>query len=155
MTDSLILRDYSPADCTQLIDLFEQTVQQINSRDYSPEQIAAWTGGVDPQKWNQSFLEHQTLIAEKDHLIVGFADLNDQKHLLDRLYVAADHQQEGIATALCDALEKACSHPVIQTEASITARPFFEKRGYHVVKEQQVCRKGILLTNFRMEKSLS
>ena len=31
-------------------------------------------------------------------------------------------------------------------------RPFFEKRGYRVVKEQQVERQGILLTNYVMEK---
>ncbi len=38
----------------------------------------------------------------------------------------------------------------ITTHASITARPFFEKRGYRPVKEQQVERKGILLTNYVM-----
>lgn len=40
----------------------------------------------------------------------------------------------------------------IITHASITARPFFEKRGYRVVKEQQVNRQGILLINYVMEK---
>ena len=40
----------------------------------------------------------------------------------------------------------------IVTHVSITARPFFEKRGYRVVKEQQVERRGIRLTNFVMEK---
>jgi putative acetyltransferase len=36
--------------------------------------------------------------------------------------------------------------------ASITAKPFFQKRGYVVVKGQQVERQGILLTNFVMKK---
>ena len=36
--------------------------------------------------------------------------------------------------------------------ASITARPFFEQRGYRVVRQQQVERGGVLLTNFVMEK---
>jgi len=40
----------------------------------------------------------------------------------------------------------------IVTHASITARPFFEKRCYKVVLEQQVERRGVLLTNFVMEK---
>ena len=39
-----------------------------------------------------------------------------------------------------------------EVAASITARPFFEKRGYRVIREQQVERKGILLTNYVMEK---
>ena len=40
----------------------------------------------------------------------------------------------------------------ILVHASITARPFFEKRGYRVIKEQKVERQGVLLTNFVMEK---
>ena len=39
------------------------------------------------------------------------------------------------------------------THASITARPFFEKRGYQVLRAQQVERRGILLTNYIMEKT--
>ena len=61
-------------------------------------------------------------------------------------------QGEGIASAVCDQLEKAVSADRITTHASITAKPFFEKRGYRMVKEQQVSRKGILLTNYVMEK---
>ena len=37
-------------------------------------------------------------------------------------------------------------------ETGYLDRPFFEKRGYRVVKEQQVERQGILLTNYVMEK---
>ena len=69
---------------------------------------------------------------------------------LDHLYVHKDHQREGIASGLCDKLE-AHVPGNIRTHASITARPFFQKRGYKVIKEQQVERQGILLTNFVME----
>uniref|UniRef100_UPI0028AC98D4 GNAT family N-acetyltransferase n=1 Tax=Tissierella praeacuta TaxID=43131 RepID=UPI0028AC98D4 len=70
---------------------------------------------------------------------------------LDRLFVHKDYQGKGVATAICDRLEKAVQKKVI-THASITARPFFEKRGYKVIKEQQVERQGIVLANFIMEK---
>ena len=53
------------------------------------------------------------------------------------------------ATAICDQLEQAVGGS-ITTHASITARPFFEKRGYQVAKEQQVERQGIFLTNYVM-----
>lgn len=42
----------------------------------------------------------------------------------------------------------------ITTHASITAKGFFESRGYKAIKEQQVERGGVLLTNFIMEKML-
>lgn len=40
----------------------------------------------------------------------------------------------------------------ITTHASITAKPFFLHRGYHVMKEQEGLRGGIALTNYVMEK---
>ena len=90
-------------------------------------------------------------MAELDGQIVGFGDLDVERGYLDRLYVHRDHQGEGIATALCGALERAASGP-ITTHASITARPFFEGRGYRVLREQQVERRGVWLTNYVMGK---
>ena len=43
----------------------------------------------------------------------------------------------------------------ITTESSITARSFFEKRGYTVRQEQKVERGGEILVNFIMEKLLN
>jgi acetyltransferase, GNAT family len=74
---------------------------------------------------------------------------------LDRLYVHKDHQGIGIATALYEKLEASVESATVTTHAFITARPFFEDRGYVVKKEQQVERQGILLTNYVMEKQIS
>ena len=41
------------------------------------------------------------------------------------------------------------------TEASITARPFFEAQGFSVIASQRVEKRGQMLTNFRMQKLLS
>ena len=42
----------------------------------------------------------------------------------------------------------------IFTEASITARPFFERQGFRVVGEQAVVRRGVRPATFAMEKYL-
>ena len=76
----------------------------------------------------------------------------DESGYLDRLYVHKDQQRQGIATAICDALESVSVVNIFTTHASITARPFFEKRGYAVIKEQQVERRGVKLTNYIMKK---
>ncbi|MBM6949077.1 GNAT family N-acetyltransferase [Mordavella massiliensis] len=83
--------------------------------------------------------------------IVGFGDIN-QSGYLDRLYVHKYHQREGIASAICDKLEQQTGKQTITTHASITARPFFEHRGYRVIRQQKVVRCGIELTNYVMEK---
>lgn len=145
------LRPYRTADCAELAALFFDTVHTVNARDYTPAQLDAWADGqVDLAAWDKSFLAHRTLVAEDAGRIVGFADM-DASGYLDRLYVHRDFQRRGAAAALCGALEAAVPGPWT-THASITARPFFEARGYRVVRAQQVERYGVRLTNFVMEK---
>ncbi|GAA0730194.1 GNAT family N-acetyltransferase [Clostridium malenominatum] len=148
----MIIRKYKPLDCMVLAELFYNTVHLVNAKDYTKEQLNVWaTGSVDLKEWNKSFLEHFTVVAVEDNIIVGFGDMSNNGYL-DRLFVHKDYQNKGIATAICDELEKSVDTDKISTHASITAKPFFEKRGYKVIKEQQVERKGIVLTNYVMEK---
>lgn len=164
----MIIREYQPCDCKETADLFYHTVHTVNAKDYTEEQLDAWaTGNIDLEKWNQSFLEHYSVVALDGERITGFGDI-DRTGCLDRLYVHAEYQGKGIAAAICDKLEQAVrkktgicasasgasdtiSHKKIVTHASLTAKPFFEKRGYRLVREQQAERQGILLTNFVME----
>lgn len=148
----MTLRKYQPSDCKEITELFYHTVHTVNAKDYTKEQLNVWaTGQVDVKKWNQSLQEHYSIVAVENDVIVGFGDI-DSTGYLDRLFVHADYQGKGIATAICDLLEQSAPEN-ITTHASITAKPFFEKRGYKVVKEQQIERQGIFLTNFCMEKS--
>lgn len=145
------IRKYQPSDCRELTELFYNTVHIVNAKDYTEEQLNVWASGkVDLEKWNQSLQEHFSIVAVDNETIVGFGDIDDTGYL-DRLFVHAKYQRKGIATAICEQLEQAVPGKII-THASITARPFFEKRGYRVFKEQQVERQGVFLTNFVMIK---
>ena len=151
MKEKVKIRPYRQSDCKALAELFYNTVHTVNAKDYTKEQLDAWaTGIIDLEKWNCSFQERYSIVAVKDEIIVGFGDI-DKTGYLDRLYVHEDYQRRGIATAICDQLEQSVNGN-ITTHASITAKPFFEKRGYKVVKEQKVERHGVLLTNFVMER---
>lgn len=148
----MIIRKYQPSDCKELTELFYNTVHNVNAKDYTKEQLDVWaTGKVDLEKWNESLQEHFSIVAVDDEIIVGFGDI-DKTGYLDRLFVHASYQRKGIATAICNQLEQTVQGD-ITTHASITAKPFFEKRGYKIVKEQQVERQGIFLTNFCMKKT--
>ena len=150
--EALRLRQYKPADWPEILQLFYDTVHTVNRRDYTEEQVDAWAPPEQDQEvWNRSFLEHFTVTAVLEGKIVGFGDI-DAAGYLDRLYVQKDHQRRGIGTALCDALEQAAGTEKIRTHASVTAKPFFEKRGYRLIKEQRVIRRGVELTNFVMGK---
>lgn len=153
----ITLRDYRPGDLDALERLFYETVHTVNAADYPPEQLDAWAPGkIDREQWNRTLAEHYTRIAEAGGEIVGFGDLAADGYL-DRLYVHREFQRCGVAAAICDALEaeaRRLEAPAVRTHASITARPFFEKRGYRVLREQQVERTGVTLVNFVMERPL-
>lgn len=148
----MYLRQYKHSDCKQLAELFYQTVHAVNAADYTAEQLNAWaTGEVDLQAWDTSFSTLYTVVAVENEEIVGFGNI-DKTGYLDMLYVGKDSQRRGIASAICDELERSVSAGRITTHASVTAKPFFLNRGYRTVRKREVPRRGVLLTNYLMEK---
>ena len=148
------LRPYRPADCPALAKLFTETVHTVCAADYTPAELDAWAPpeGPDLAAWDASFQAHCSWIAEIGGRIAGFGDIDPASGYLDRLYVGRDFQRRGAASALCDVLERACPTRPIVTHASRTARGFFARRGYRLLRAQRVERRGQLLENFVMEK---
>ena len=147
----MIIRKYPPADASSTYAPFCDTVHKVNAADYTPEQLSAWADGLkDIGEWNTSLMANAAYVAEEGGRIVGFGDISSDGYL-DRLYVAADCQRRGIATALCNILEQPFSR--IEVHASVTAKPFFERRGYVAISPNTVVRKGVELTNYIMVKT--
>ncbi len=74
------------------------------------------------------------------------------------LFIHTAQQRRAIATALLQRLEEHARSrhlPRLHAAASLTARPFFERRGFRVLAMQTVELRGETLTNFRMEKVLA
>lgn len=145
------IRKYQDDDCAEIMKLFYDTVHTVNAVDYTEEQLDAWAPeDMDGEKWSRSLGEHLTVVAYDGDVITGFGDM-DSSGYLDRLYVHRDYQRRGIASAICACLEASVGSD-ITTHASVTARPFFEKRGYRVIRKQQVERCGVMLENYVMVK---
>ena len=157
-TENTTIRDYDADDAPQIVRLFYETVCSVNRADYSEEQVRAWAPGVpDPEEWHARMADRRTLVAEEGGEVVGFAELEEDGHL-DMLYVRGDAVGRGVGQRLYQAVEREGRRRrlgQIFTEASITARPFFERQGFRVVREQTVSRRGVSMTNFAMEKPLS
>jgi putative acetyltransferase len=152
-----IIRQYKTEDCREIIQLFYNTVHTINRKDYNPAQLDAWASkDSNIEKWDKSLSNNYTILVESDGIITGFGDLNDTGYF-DHLFVHKDFQKKGIATLIAEEIEKYAKESnitIITTEASITAKPFFEKRGYQVLQQQAVEREGQMLINFLMKKQL-
>lgn len=154
------IRAFVPSDTNEIVSLFYETVHCINKKDYTQEQIAAWAPYDEKQlklrSWSSSLYYNITYVALIDGVIVGFSDMTREGYL-DRLYVHKDYQRQGIASALIKTIEAEAvkrGGTELITDASITARAFFESFGYEVAQLQKVKRKGVELINFKMRKRL-
>ena len=152
------LRRYRSEDLPALARLFGETVRRVNIRDYTRAQAEAWAAGeADLLARDDWFRRLYTLVAVVDGRIAGYGNVDDTGYL-DHLFVRWDCQGQGVATALCDALEARCGElgmDAVTVHASRTALPFFLRRGYAVEREQQVPVRGQVLTNYAMGKALN
>lgn len=152
------LRAFKPDDATALLDLFRDTIRRVNSRDYALDQIRAWASeDIDPAHWASRFGGRFVAVAEESGCPVGFAELENNGHI-DRVYVSADRQRKGVGRMLLAAMVGEARQLGITrlfTEASITARPFFEAHGFVVLAPQLVSCRGAEFINYRMERVLA
>ena len=147
------IRKYIESDIEKVIVLFKDSVVNTCKNDYLKEAIDAWIDCFDEDRLNKIFLENYSIVATIDNEIVGFGDIDIKDSYLNCLYVKPTYQRQGIATLICDKLEKQVNSR-IEVHASITALNFFLKRNYEVINKQEVVRNGIKLINYVLRKEL-
>lgn len=148
----MLIRPCRAEDCAALAQLFFETVHAVNCADYTPAQLDAWAPAPPPlEGWTARLMSTRTFVAEAEQGLLGFANLEPGGYL-DCLFVRRDCQRQGVGAALCSAVEQAAGPVRMTAEVSLTARGFFEHRGWRVVRCQQVERRGQRLTNFVMER---
>ncbi len=151
------IRPYQLTDTAAIATLFYDTVHHINIHDYTPAQINAWAPkDLNIDFWVKRLSQSITFVAEETDQIVGFGNLESNGHL-DCLYCHKDFQQMGGGSQLLTTLEttaRSLNMETLTTEASITARSFFEAKGFRLITPQTVERQGQSFLNFVMEKSL-
>ena len=156
MKANFIIRAALQSDAVELKNLFQNTVLAINRRDYSQAEVEDWAScGDDLSNIEDMIKTHYFIVAINQQLeIVGFSSITSQGYL-HSMFVHKDFQGEGIATMLLNEIEQyAITNGImrITSEVSLTARPFFEKKGYIVEEEQKRKANQLSLTNFWMAK---
>jgi putative acetyltransferase len=157
MTAPFIVRPWLPSDTEEIADIFRRSVREVASRDYRPAQIEAWAAAPgEPAVWEDRMRNRVVFVAEEAGRLIGFLQYEPPDHI-DMTYVHPERQRKGVASALLAALEEDALHrgvKLLNVEASITSRPFFEARGFLVLTPQIVTAQGQDFLNYRMAKRL-
>ncbi|GGC73031.1 GNAT family N-acetyltransferase [Chelatococcus reniformis] len=152
------LRPFLPADAPALAAIFRTAIDEIAADDYDEAQREAWASAADDEA---AFGEHLagmlTLVGVIGGSPMGFAALRGNDHV-EYLYVHPAVAGQGVASQLLEALEKlagARGATSLTTDASDTARGFFQKRGYQDLHRETVQRGGEWLGRTAMRKQLA
>jgi len=137
----------------EITSLFRSTIQKVNTKDYSSQEIEAWSKGADNiDNWVKRIDEHYFLLAKIQNILIGMASIDDSGYL-DVIYVHYQYQGQGIAkTLLVKMIERAKSLGLkkITSDVSITAKPFFLYKGFEIVNPQLVLCRGVVLRNYNV-----
>jgi putative acetyltransferase len=152
------LRPFLAADAPVLAAIFVAAIEQLTGDDYSEAQQQAWAGAADDEEqFGQRLASELTLIATLQNSPVGFAALKGADHI-DMLYVHPGAVGQGVASMLCEALEKLAGGrgaKSLTVDASDNAAEFFTRRGYVAKQRNTVTVNGEWLANTTMQKTLA
>lgn len=149
-----MIRVFQHGDHVSIAEIFTNAVHQIASEVYSREQCLAWSAlEVNYEHWKKRCELKRPFVAVPEGEISGFLELDSDGHI-DCAYVNPKFKRRGIMTCLVrHAVETCFAFKIrrVHLEASICARPLFEKLGFKVVHENMVTIKGVDLLNYKME----
>src|ERR1700680_1946252 len=149
------LRPFLAEDTPVLAAIFAASIEELTGEDYNQAQQEAWISAADDEeKFGKRLAGQLTLIATLQNSPVGFASLKGTDHI-DMLYVHPGAVGQGVASMLCDALEKLAGSrgaTSLSVDASDNAQEFFSKRGYIGKQRNTVTVNGEWLAHTTMQK---
>lgn len=142
-------------DLEELLTIFSETIKSTCKREYSEEQIKVWISSIDDkEKWKNKILNQFFIVVQFENKIVGFGSL-EKGDYIDLMYVHKDYLRKGIANRIYESLKEEAQkngNKKLTSDVSKTARSFFEKVGFVVIRENEFDLKGVKISNYLMKQ---
>ena len=122
--------------------LVTSTFQHDIAPFYSPEGVREFLSYASPEALkDRQTKNHLAIVASQNESVVGFLELRDFSHIA-LLFVAVEHQQEGIGRLLLEeALRLIRAHQPAAREVTVNASPnavtAYERFGFRAAGEMQ------------------
>lgn len=152
------IRTYEASDAEKLSKLYRRSVLHYGPAAYSPAQVRAWAATVSAEKIAERSGDGRLVVVAVDTAsnILGWGDLEADGHI-DFLYTAPEAEGRRVGAAIYGVLEqhaRARAIPRLYVEASELARHLFTKRGFALLRRNDLALDGVAIHNFSMEKIL-
>lgn len=146
------------SDTKEIVELFTNTINKVNSKHYTKKQIEVWAPNkINLEHWEKRFNKSKPYIVKKDNIIVGFFEFENNGYI-DCFYVHHNYQQQGIGSILLSKILQIAEKnnlDMIFANVSITAKSFFENNNFEVKKKNIIERGGEELINYTMNREIS
>ncbi|MGM0569833.1 GNAT family N-acetyltransferase [Marinobacter sp.] len=157
LDSNISIRQYQIQDLSPLVRLFTESVHELTATAYDETQRYAWASRTpNLDTWQHRLESLETLVAEEAGQLAGFISY-ERNGQIDLIYTAPNYARKGVASAL---LRKAEEHlrsldvTELHTEASVVAKPFFQRHGFEVEQEHQTTVRGAHFLRYIMRKPL-
>lgn|SRR3989338_5775173 len=126
-------------DYAAMARLHRQTIRTVNAKDYPDKTIRVWSGRTNANKFRESASICKRWVGVEDNKVIGFCDHGlEGNGELWGLYIHKDYIGKGVGSRLLKVAEASLKKQgckKVKIKATITAKEFYKKQGYKVVRK--------------------
>ena len=152
------IRRASQDDAPEICTLHKASIRQLCSTAYAPEQIAAWTEPLTPDRYPPAMQQLEFFVAEEDR-VLGFFILDLEGAELNAIYLHPDAAGRGVGRRLVEFAEDLArerSLTELKLKSTLNAVGFYEACGFRRVRESiHTHPAGVELLCVEMTKTLT
>jgi putative acetyltransferase len=153
MSESPCIRRYLAGEESSLFDIYFTAIHLVASHDYTPEQVHAWAPReLDADRWAKKMHEINPYVADLNGELVGYADVQSNGYI-DHFFVSGKHARRGIGSLLMKKIFAEAASlgiPLLTSNVSRTAQPFFQRFGFAIVEKRNPEIRGVVVPNALM-----
>ena len=127
------LRKATVADRTAVCAVHRASALALGRSHYSPDELDAWVAHLVPDLYTEAIAAGELIVAEIDGVVVGVAQLDRGKEVIELLYVLPERAGQGVGTLLLQALEagaRSSGLRALRLDASLNSVGFYERHEY-------------------------
>ena len=154
---TFFIREAAARDAAGIHRMHLASIRQICSKDYTSTQINAWTSTPHPEGYVESMeCGERMFVAVDNGKVIGYSSVCEDE--ICAVFVHPYHVGRGVGKSLLERVEQEAvdeGFSVVRLNSTLTARKFYQKYGWVVVKEvKHQLRNGCRIPCIGMEKTL-